>query len=178
MRVAGEVGVDAGRVWLDEVLLEGEWDDAVWVEEAERVRWWRETVERRQRKLLYQRRKHRAATLQQKQSERQQRSQRRAHRRMQLTQMREVRERRGGAATEADAREAEYEARALQRLSVESDEERLAEEDDREHQRRDAMHADEDRSLDRLLFSNTHWRLISEGVKFDRKASIIEDDED
>ena len=40
------------------------------------------------------------------------------------------------------------------------------------------MHADEDRSLDRLLFSNTHWRLISEGVKFDRKASIIEDDED
>ena len=178
VRVAGEAVVDAGRVWLDEVLMEGDWAEVVWVEESQRVRWWRDTVERHTRKLLYQQRTLRAATEQQRQAQREQRRQRRTHKRLQLTAMQEERERSGVAAADADGGDAEYEARVLRRLSVESEEERLEEEDDREHARRDALHADEDRSLDRLLFSNPHWRLISEGVTFDRKLSIIEDDED
>ena len=178
MAGSGEVLLDSGRLWLDEVALETtRWDEEVHVEAERQVRWWRETLERLRRKHEYRRRKERAALRPQHEQQRQQRAGQREQRRREVQGEREALQA-GAMQAEDEARQAAYERRVMERLRVESEEDEREAADEEESARRDAAHADEDLSLDRVLFSNPQWRVISEGVKFDKVASIIEDDED
>ena len=175
----GGDALDDGRRWADHALMEAEWVEDVWVDEARRVRWWREAQERARRKRRYRDRALRAATSEAHRTARAQRSAQRQRQR-QLCAARRLSRSSPSPAPRSDdeAREAEYEARVQQRLTVESEEDAREAREEADLSRLDAAHADEDASLDRLLFANPTWRVISNAVTFDKRASIIEDDDD